>query len=172
MTSKSIGLKKPQASSPAVRRFMSSLRTVGTEPEWALRRELHRRGLRYRVNVRTLPGCPDIALTRARIAIFVDGCFWHGCPKHAVAPKSNAEWWRSKLEANVVRDRRNDATLREAGWIVVRAWEHDSKNAVADVIEQVWVSRLGRWRDTQHAELLQSVLSGHAPQEGCSVVHN
>src|SRR5881392_3525526 len=88
---------KPVASSPAVRRFMSGLRTSGTQPELALRRELHRRGLRFRVNVRGLTGRPDIAFTRARIAVFIDGCFWHGCPDHAVAPKANADWWRTKL---------------------------------------------------------------------------
>ena len=127
-----------------MRRFMSGLRTVGTRPELALRRELHRRGLRYRVNVQNLAGRPDIALTRAKVAVFVDGCFWHCCPEHAVAPKSNAEWWRSKLDANVVRDRRNDAKLRESSWIVLRAWEHENPIVVADVIEQLWRDRVGR----------------------------
>ena len=127
---------------------MSGLRTAGTGPELALRQELHRRGLRYRVNVRNLPGCPDIALTRARIAVFVDGCFWHGCPEHAVAPKANAEWWRSKLDANVARDQRNDATLRESGWIVVRAWEHQSPVAVANDIEHLWRDRIGQQQVT------------------------
>lgn len=121
---------------------MSTLRTTGTEPELALRRELHRRGLRFRVNVRTLPGRPDIALTRARIAVFVDGCFWHGCPDHAVAPKANAEWWRCKLDANVTRDRRTDGRLREDGWVVIRAWEHENPADVADVIEQTWRDRI------------------------------
>lgn len=121
---------------------MSTLRTTGTEPELALRRELHRRGLRYRVDVRALPGRPDIALTRARIAVFVDGCFWHGCPDHAVAPKANAEWWRSKLDANVTRDRRTEEHLRGAGWLVIRAWEHENPADVADVVERTWRERI------------------------------
>jgi len=121
---------------------MANLRTTGTEPERALRRELHRRGLRYRVNVATLPGRPDIALTRARIAVFVDGCFWHGCPEHAVAPKANAEWWRSKLDANVKRDRLTEDRLRETGWAVIRAWEHEDPTDVAEVIEREWRSRI------------------------------
>jgi len=116
---------------------MSGLRTAGTGPELALRWELHRRGLRYRVNVKNLSGRPDIALTRARVAVFVDGCFWHGCPEHAVAPKANAEWWRVKLDANVARDRRNDAVLQNSGWVVVRAWEHDDPVRVADAIERL-----------------------------------
>lgn len=114
----------------------------------ALRHELHRRGLRYRVNVGNLPGHPDIALTRARIAVFVDGCFWHGCPEHAVAPKANADWWRSKLDANVARDRRNDTTLRESGWIVVRAWEHENPVIVADGIERLWRDRIEERKGT------------------------
>ncbi|MHB8450568.1 MAG: very short patch repair endonuclease [Mycobacteriales bacterium] len=144
MPFQSSGPDKPLASSPTVRRFMSNLRTAGTGPELAIRHELYRRGLRYRVNVANLPGHPDIALTRARIAVFVDGCFWHGCPDHAVAPRANAAWWRSKLEANVARDRRGDASLREAGWTVVRAWEHESPTLVADAIEQMWRDRIRR----------------------------
>lgn len=114
---------------------MSSLRTVGTGPEFAVRRELHRRGLRFRVNVSDLPGRRDIVLTRAKVAIFVDGCFWHGCLQHAVAPKANASWWRAKLDANVARDRRNGSTLQESGWLVVRVWGHESPVAAADMIE-------------------------------------
>lgn len=142
MSPRSAVVEKPQASSPAVRRFMSSLRTAETGPELAVRRVLHRRGLRFRVNVSNLPGRPDIVLTRAKVAIFVDGCFWHGCAQHAVAPKANANWWRAKPDANVARDRRNGSTLRESGWIVVRVWEHESPVAVADRIEQLWRDRI------------------------------
>ena len=121
---------------------MSSLPTAGTRPELALRRELHRRGMRFRVNLQGAPGRPDIALTRARIAVFVDGCFWHGCPDHAVAPKSNAQWWRTKLDGNIARDRRNDDALHEAGWEVVRVWEHASPSDAADFIAGLWRERI------------------------------
>jgi DNA mismatch endonuclease (patch repair protein) len=83
-------------------------------------------------------------LSRARIAVFMDGCFWHACPLHAVAPKSNAQWWRTKLEANRERDTRNNAALDHAGWLVVRVWEHEGTSQVADDIEQLWRGRTGR----------------------------
>jgi len=125
---------------------MSRLPTTGTGPEIAVRRELHRRGLRFRVNVRNLPGRPDIVLRRARIAVQVDGCFWHGCPDHAVAPKSNADWWRSKLEANRERDTRNDRELAANGWLVIRVWEHEDPSIAVDRIEAEWRARTGRAR--------------------------
>ena len=74
-----------------------------------LRRELHTRGMRFRANVRTLPGKPDVVLTWAKIAVFVDGCFWHRCPAHWVPPKANGAWWQTKLDENVERDKRNTA---------------------------------------------------------------
>lgn len=123
---------------------MSRQATAGTGPELALRRALHRRGLRFRVNVRTLPGRPDIVLTRARIVIQVDGCFWHGCPEHAVAPKANAEWWHEKIAANRARDGRNDRALEAAGWTVVRVWEHETTAEAASRIEALWRCRTGR----------------------------
>lgn len=111
-----------------------------TAPEIALRTELHRRGHRYFVD-RPIPGLSrrrraDIVFPRRRLAIFVDGCFWHGCPAHATWPKANAAWWRGKIEANRRRDADTDATLREAGWTVVRVWEHEQAAAAADRIEQ------------------------------------
>lgn len=123
---------------------MSTLRTAGTGPEMAIRRELHRRGLRYRVNVKGLAGRPDIAFTRARIAIQVDGCFWHGCPDHGVAPKANAMWWSDKLAANRARDARDDTALEAQGWVVLRVWEHEEPSAVGDVIEGMWRARTRR----------------------------
>src|SRR5262245_48840574 len=82
-----------------------------TKPELALRRELHRRGLRFRVNQAGLPGRPDVVFTRARLAVFVDGCFWHRCPDHGTMPRNNRDWWEAKLERNVTRDRAKDAAL-------------------------------------------------------------
>ncbi|HEX3900204.1 MAG TPA: very short patch repair endonuclease [Mycobacteriales bacterium] len=108
-----------------------------TKPEMALRQELHRSGLRYRVDYQVLKGLrrrADVAFPRAQVAVFVDGCFWHGCPTHRTWPKSNSEWWASKLEANVSRDRDTDRRLAEAGWLVIRMWEHeDSIEAAATI---------------------------------------
>jgi DNA mismatch endonuclease, patch repair protein len=88
---------------------MSRMPGSSTGPDVALRRRLHAAGLRFRIHPRDLPGRPDIALTRAKMAVFVDGCFWHGCPAHGVLPKHNREWWLQKLRANSERDSRNDA---------------------------------------------------------------
>jgi DNA mismatch endonuclease, patch repair protein len=109
-------------------------------PEMAIRRELHGRGLRFRVNHPRLPGRPDIAFTAARIAVFIDGCFWHSCPDHSVLPKNNRDWWRSKLERNVERDREKDALLEKLGWTVLHVWEHKEPLEAADEIEQLWRS--------------------------------
>jgi len=106
-----------------------------------IRRELHRRGLRYRVNDRNLPGRPDIAFTSARVAVFIDGCFWHSCPDHGVLPRNNREWWRAKLTRNVARDREKDAELDTMGWVVVHVWEHEDPIRAVDVIEELWRSR-------------------------------
>lgn len=114
-----------------------------TGPELALRRELHRRGLRFRKDYKGVPGRPDVAFTRARLAVFVDGCFWHRCPQHATQPKNNASWWSAKLEANVSRDRRQDRELVDRGWTVVRVWEHEDVGEACDRIEAMWRSLLG-----------------------------
>jgi DNA mismatch endonuclease (patch repair protein) len=106
-------------------------------PELRIRRTLHRHGLRFRLHL-AIPGRPDIVLTRARIAIFVDGCFWHACPEHGVLPKNNREWWQQKLARNVERDRENDAALANDGWIVLHVWEHEEPETAADRIEQLW----------------------------------
>lgn len=99
--------------------------TRHTEPEMALRRALHARGVRYRLHHPSLPGRPDVALPASRIAVFVDGCFWHSCPDHGRTPRNNAGWWADKLAANVARDRRKDAALAEIGWLAVHVWEHE-----------------------------------------------
>ncbi len=97
--------------------------------ELAVRSALHRRGLRFRVHIRPAPGCraeADISFRRQRIAVLIDGCFWHGCPLHATRPKRNEAWWAGKLDANIQRDRRTDAAFDAAGWRVLRFWEHQS----------------------------------------------
>ena len=116
-----------------------------TAPELALRRALHAAGHRFRV-VYPVPGnrrrTVDIAFTRARLAVFVDGCFWHSCPEHGTRPRANEAWWAGKLEANRSRDADTDRLLREAGWSVVRIWEHeDVPGAVAKVEEALDLSR-------------------------------
>ena len=115
-----------------------------TSVELAIRRRLHARGLRYRVDYRaetSLRVRGDIVFTRRKVIVFVDGCFWHGCPQHATAPKTNAEWWRAKLDANVERDRKNTVALHTRGWCVVRVWEHDEAEAAVDEIVRALASR-------------------------------
>src|SRR5690349_17428001 len=102
---------------------MARIRTTGTAPENALRAALRRAGVTYQLHPR-LPGRPDVAIRISRIAIFVDGCFWHCCPKHGTKPKTNSQFWREKLAANVERDRRVNSELRARGWRVIRIWEH------------------------------------------------
>ncbi|MGY1771939.1 very short patch repair endonuclease [Blastococcus sp. SYSU D00813] len=124
-------------------RQMQRMPRRDTKPEVALRKELHARGLRFRKQFPSLPGRPDLAFTRARLAVFVDGCFWHSCPLHATRPKNNAAWWETKLAANVARDRRQDQELVDAGWTVVRIWEHEPVSLAADRIEAMWRTLLG-----------------------------
>ena len=124
-----------------VSRRMSRMPRRDTAPELLLRRELHRRGLRFTLTSR-LPGRPDIVFSRARLAVFCDGCFWHLCPAHATFPKNNGEWWRSKLEANAARDRRQDLALEELGWLPVRVWEHEAVEEAADRLQQLWRQRV------------------------------
>ena len=116
---------------------MSKQRRANTAPELALRRELHRSGLRYFVDRPPIKGQrrrADVVFPRLRIAVYVDGCFWHRCPAHATDPKNNAQWWADKLAGNVARDRATDAALTAAGWRVVRVWEHEDPHAAAERI--------------------------------------
>lgn len=128
----------------AVRVQMRSMPRRDTAIELALRRELHKLGLRYRVHLRGVPGTPDVALTRARIAVFVDGCFWHRCPQHGTAPKNNSAWWASKFEENVARDRRKDDELAQLGWKSVHVWEHENPCEAAMRICRMWRERVGQ----------------------------
>ncbi len=106
-------------------------------PKWPCGRSSHRSGLRYRLGY-PVPGMRrrtiDIAFPKARVAVFVDGCFWHVCPEHATWPKNNADWWRTKLEANARRDRETAEHLTECGWQVIRLWEHDDVAVSAQVV--------------------------------------
>lgn len=126
----------PQASSATARKVMQGNRS-DSRLEQALRSELHRRGLRFRKHLTVLPGVrcrPDIVFTRDRIAVFVDGCFWHSCPLHGTSAKANGEWWAAKLRGNVERDRRNDEALRANGWTVIRLWGHEPIDHMAATV--------------------------------------
>jgi DNA mismatch endonuclease (patch repair protein) len=119
---------------------MARVGTRDTSAELKLRRALHANGLRFRVDRPVLADRRrrvDIVFGPARVAVFVDGCFWHGCPEHETQPKSNASFWREKLEANRQRDRDTDERLCNAGWAVVRVWEHEDADAAADRIQRL-----------------------------------
>ena len=125
---------------------MRSQRRRDTGIELAIRRRVHATGLRYRIDVAPLPGVrrrADILFRPARVAVFVDGCFWHCCPTHGTWPKSNARWWRDKLEANVRRDRDTDRRLSDAGWEVIRIWEHEDPAEAADRVVEAVRARVG-----------------------------
>lgn len=131
-------LPAPPPTNAAVTRVMRANRQKDTGPELAIRSELHRRGLRYRVHVQPVPGLrcnADVVFGGARIAVFVDGCWWHGCPEHRSLPKANRDWWDAKIQRTVERDRRNDAALAEAGWLAIRIWEHEQPSTAARRIE-------------------------------------
>jgi len=119
---------------------MSTARRRDTAPELAVRQLLHARGLRFRVQY-PVPGIPrrsiDIAFPRARVAVFVDGCFWHGCPEHGTRPRANSEWWVAKLGRNAARDAETDEHLTGQGWTVLRFWEHEQPDDVVSRVQGV-----------------------------------
>ncbi|MDO5285294.1 MAG: very short patch repair endonuclease [Actinomycetia bacterium] len=131
----------------AVSARYARLPRAGTSPEMALRKELHRRGWRFRVQYR-VDGLPrrsvDIAFPRIRVAVFVDGCFWHGCPEHGTRPQTNSDWWRWKLQKVSDRDADTTQRLEELGWTVVRIWEHVDAADGADTVEAVAVCQRSR----------------------------
>jgi DNA mismatch endonuclease, patch repair protein len=121
-----------------------------TPAEIDLRRELHRRGLRYFVDRRPVRGLrtrADVVFPGVRIAVFVDGCFWHGCPHHASWPKANAQWWREKIEANRRRDTATDEALQREGWRVVRVWEHEDPELAANRVAAMVAEARDAFRD-------------------------
>jgi DNA mismatch endonuclease, patch repair protein len=127
----------PVALNSAVRAQMQRLPRRDTQPELRLRRALHQRGYRYRVDLAPLTGLrrkADVVFTRRRVVVFVDGCFWHKCPLHCRQPTHNAAWWATKLSRTAARDLDTTQRLAEAGWTVVRLWEHEPlDDAVAKV---------------------------------------
>jgi DNA mismatch endonuclease (patch repair protein) len=115
---------------------MARVRSAETGPEVRLRRAIFAKGARYRLRPK-VAGTPDFAFVKQRVAVFVDGCFWHGCPIHYRAPVQNADFWRQKLARNVERDDRVNLLLADAGWTVVRVWEHEIRTDLASAVERV-----------------------------------
>lgn len=137
------------ASSAGVRRSMQANTGRDTKPELALRRAVHARGLRYFVNRRPIKGVrrtADLVFPRIRLAVFLDGCFWHGCPEHHTVAKTNATFWAEKVGTNRRRDVDTNSRLSEAGWTVLRIWEHESVDQAADRVTRT-VDSLRRTRD-------------------------
>lgn len=125
---------KSWASSEATRASMKANRGRDTKPELALRRAVHALGLRYRVSARPIKAIrrtADLVFTKAKVAVFMDGCFWHGCPIHHTVAVTNAEFWAEKVRRTRERDAETDRLLREAGWRVLRVWEHEDPTEAA-----------------------------------------
>ena len=133
----------PPAVSPAVRRNMQANRGRDTSPELAVRTRLHAMGLRYRVGT-PLPfdrrRRADIFFSRVRLYVFIDGCYWHGCPKHFVQPKTNVDFWHTKIHGNAERDADTTARLQSLGYEVLRFWEHDDPDLVAATIADAYLA--------------------------------
>ena len=134
------------ASSPSVRNVMRGNKGRDTRPELALRSAVHALGMRYRVGLRPVPHVrrtADIVFTRAKVAVFLDGCFWHGCPEHHRPAQKNSDFWIAKIEGNKARDADTDSRLREAGWQIIRIWEHEDPSAAARTIQNAVLERNG-----------------------------
>ncbi|MCW2515941.1 MAG: vsr [Mycobacterium sp.] len=119
---------------------MQSNKGRDTKPELALRSAVHALGLRYRVSAKPLAGLrrtADLVFPRAKVAVFLDGCFWHGCPEHHTVASANAKFWADKVAGNRARDRDTDGRLAEAGWVSVRIWEHEDPEVAARQVEEV-----------------------------------
>lgn len=133
-----VPLPYPDPTSKAVSQRMRANPRRDTKPEIALRSELHRLGMRFRkdlpLRLADRVVRPDVVFTRSRLAVFLDGCFWHCCPEHGNVPRANSGYWRPKLERNVTRDRAVDQALADAGWNVLRAWEHEDVVVVAAAV--------------------------------------
>lgn len=130
--------KKPKGQEPMTRsEIMTRVRQKDSGAELALRSALHAEGLRFRLHRRIERVTVDIVFPSPEVAVFVDGCFWHGCPKHATYPKTNADYWLPKLAENRRRDKRQTQRLRRAGWTVIRVWEHDCLPTEKRVIDRI-----------------------------------
>ncbi|CAN5266492.1 very short patch repair endonuclease [soil metagenome] len=131
----------PAATSELARKAMRGNRRSDTRPEARLRKALHARGLRFRKDLRLIgvngvSSRADIVFTKSRLAVFVDGCFWHGCPAHCRMPTSNREYWKAKISRNMLRDRRVSESLEAADWRVIRVWEHAPLEEALEQVEK------------------------------------
>lgn len=113
---------------------MAQIKGKNTKPEIVLRKALWSKGYRYRLKSK-LAGKPDIVFPQRKIAIFVDGCFWHKCPEHYIAPKQNSDFWEKKISGNVKRDQKVNRQLERSGWTVIRVWEHEIKSSLESCID-------------------------------------
>lgn len=139
-------------------RNMAAVKSRNTTPELLLRKAVWRRGMRFftpsgwkRLTGTRPPGSPDLIFPRARLAVFVDGCFWHGCPEHYTAPDDNRDFWHGKLEKNMRRDQIVNAALAAAGWRVLRFWEHELKRGGIDLVADTIAAALAETVGTAHS---------------------
>lgn len=123
---------------------MQAIRNKDTKPEQLIRRLVHAQGLRYRLHARPLPDLrrtADLVFRPAKVAVFIDGCYWHGCPEHYVRPRTNSGFWSEKVARNIARDRETNEHLIAAGWLVLRFWEHEPSDLCADKIAATVIAR-------------------------------
>jgi len=137
-------IQNPSPSSDVALKRMQAAKPRDTAPEKSLRSELHKKGLRFRIDIRPVKELnrrADIVFRSAKVAIFVDGCFWHGCPIHGTQAKANAEFWKNKIKQNQIRDADTNKRLKKAGWRVVRAWEHENPEKASEKIYSIVMKR-------------------------------
>jgi len=135
-------IRNPKPSSEAALKRMKAAKPRDTAPEKALRSALHKKGLRFRIDakpIKELNRKADIVFRPAKVAVFVDGCFWHGCPIHGTKAKANAEFWDQKIKKNQERDKDTVNQLEAAGWRVIRVWEHEDPEERAQEIYDIVV---------------------------------
>lgn len=140
------------ATSEAIRKTMQGCRHRDTKPELALRSAVHRLGLRYRTAVRPVPSLArtaDLVFSRVKLAVFLDGCFWHGCPEHSSLPQAHSSYWEPKLRRNKERDAETNAALRAAGWTVLRIWEHEDPAVAAETVKSLYSTLMSARREEQ-----------------------
>ena len=136
--------RNPSPSSEAALKRMKAAKPRDTAPEIAIRSALHKKGLRYRIDVKPLKELnrrADIVFRPTKVAVFVDGCFWHGCPIHGTQAKANAEFWRRKIKRNKERDADTNKRLENSGWKVIRVWEHEDPIEASEKIYEVIIKR-------------------------------